>query len=187
LMWRFFSEATNNAMLIFRKKRYLIQNVGIDKIDLIISASISSLLGLVVNFSIYFLLSIIFGVEFSWHVFYFPLLVLNMMIIVLSVSMVLSVVSVYLKDIRHLWDLVLLLGLWVTPIFYGKSVVLKKVPFLSFANPLSGIFINMRNVIVYAKAPDMFFIFYDFLYAVILFFIAYLIFNRLSPQAAEKL
>lgn len=187
LLWRFFSESTNNAINLFKKKRYLILNININKLDLFYSTIVSSLIGLLINFFIYFVISLIFGIPYSLTVIFFPILILNTCMVILAVSMMLSVVSVYFKDIKHLWDLVLLLGLWVSPIFYGKSVIFRTFPALLYLNPLGGIFINLRHVMVYGRMPDMELLVFNLLYGILLLGIAYPLFNRLNSKAAEKL
>lgn len=187
LLWRFFSEATNSGIDLLKKKRYLIQNIGMRKFDLYISSVLSSLIGFLINFFIYFLISILFRVEYTSTVLYFPVLVFNTCLIIISVSMLLSAIAVQFKDIKHIWDIALLLGLWVSPIFYGKTLVFQRVPELLYANPLAGIIINLRETVLYARQPDMFLLWYDLAYAVVLMLITLPIYNKLSKKGPEKL
>lgn len=187
LLWRFFSEGTNSGIDLLKKKRYLIENISIRRIDLYVSSVLSSLIGFLINFFIYFLISILFQVHYTANVLYFPILVLNTCLIVLSVSMLLSGISVYFKDIKHFWDIVLLLGMWVSPIFYGRTVIFQKLPALLYANPLAGIIINLRETVLYGRSPDHFLLVYDILFGVVLFLICIPIYNKMAKKGAEKL
>jgi len=187
LLWKFFGESTTNGIVLFERKRYILENIKINKLDLFISSILSSILGLAINYFLYFVISLILGISYNWNFFYFPLLVLNACLIAFSVSLFLAGASVLFKDIKHIWDMVLLLGLWATPIFYGKEAIVGKHDILLYANPLAGILINVRECILYGRPPLMYWFIYDFVFAIVLFMIVYPLFKRLSRKWLEKL
>jgi ABC-type polysaccharide/polyol phosphate export permease len=61
------------------------------------------------------------------------------------------------------------------------------LPGLDYANPLSGLIINARNVLLYNREPDWNLFFFGWLYAGALLVIGLLLLNRLGSRAAEKL
>lgn len=186
LLWMFFSETTKKSFTVLKRKRYLIENIQSYKLDIYISFLLANLFALIFNFGVYFLLSLVFSISYSWTVLYFPLLILNLCILVFAVSLIISVIHIYLKDIDHIWSMILIGLFWTSPIFYARSIIFEKLPILLYVNPLAGIMINVREVLIYAKPPDYFNLFYDFIYAIVLLAISLVVFNKNVHKAAEK-
>ncbi len=188
LIWMFFTEVTNKGIIILAQKRYLIENIPFEKKDLFISATLSVLFGLGFNFLAYILMSLLMGVFFQIQAFLFPLLVLNVAIIAMATAMILATISIYLKDIKNLWDMVILAGFWATPIFWDQQMLFNtKLEVLLYLNPVAGLIINIRQVLLYGEAPIYFWLIYDLLFAVILLLLAIWGFDKYSHKAAEKL
>ncbi len=55
------------------------------------------------------------------------------------------------------------------------------------ANPIAGIIINARNVMMYQKEPEGDLFFFDFGYAIFLLLLGILLLNKIGARAAEKL
>lgn len=187
LIWMFFSEGTGKGIFILKSKRFLLENVKINKFTIFISSILSVLMGFVFNFGVYFIISLFFNIEYSLKILFFPLLIIELIFLVLSVKMILAVINIYLKDINHLWDMATLLIFWANPIFYSKDVLLDKLPLLPIVNPLAGIMINVRSVILYDELPDLKLFLYNALYIIPLFIFSYAIFTKYSHKAIENM
>ena len=183
----FFNESTVKGMFTLKTNLYLIENIRFNPINIYIALVLSTFYGFIFNFLVYFLISFIFPVTYSWNVLFFPLLIVNLIIIILSINLLLSTLYIYLRDINHLWDVVLLVVFWSCPIFYDKDILMDRFEFVLYVNPVSGIMINVREVLLYNRLPDFNIFFYDFLYAFILLFISILIFKKFSTKAVELL
>ncbi len=55
------------------------------------------------------------------------------------------------------------------------------------ANPIAGIIINTKNVMMYQKEPEWDLFFFDFGYAIFLLLLGILLLNKIGARAAEKL
>ena len=54
VIWMFFLEGTKKGLNMIKSKRYLLENVDFNKLDIYISAVLSSLMGLLFNIFVYF-------------------------------------------------------------------------------------------------------------------------------------
>ncbi|MEO5562271.1 MAG: hypothetical protein ABIR18_02525, partial [Chitinophagaceae bacterium] len=61
------------------------------------------------------------------------------------------------------------------------------LPGLDYINPISGLIINARNVLLHNRPPDWTLFFFNWMYAGILLVIGLLLLNKLGSRAAEKL
>ncbi len=186
ILWMYFQEATKKGLNVIRSKRYLLENIRFNKLDVYYASMLTSLIGFIVNLFVLICLLIIFGITPGWRIIYYPIFIINLMILSLGISLILSTVNVYLKDVTQLWDLVLLLMFWINPIFFAKQKIFNMFPALLYANPLAGIIINSRDVLMYNKEPDWFLVGYNFLYAFALLGIGLLVFKKFYHKAIEK-
>ncbi|MCK4623656.1 MAG: ABC transporter permease [Desulfuromonadales bacterium] len=187
IIYFFFSEATVKGMLILKTKLYLIENIRFNPINIFFASILSNLYSLIFNFSIYFLISFLFPVTYSWNALFFPLLIVNLIVILLGVNLLLSALYIYIRDISHIWDMILLVIFWTSPIFYSKEILLDNFKFIIYLNPISGIIINVREVLLYNRFPDFSIFFYDMLFALILLVLSVIVFRKLSTKAVEVL
>ena len=186
IIWMYFQEATKNGFKVIRTKRYLIENIKFNRLDIFYSSVLTSLIGFIVNFSVLVTLMLIMGLTPTWRIIYYPIFVVNLVILSLGIGLILSTINVYLKDISQLWDLVLLLMFWINPIFFAKQKIFNMFPALLYANPLAGIIINSRDVLMYGKEPDWFLVGYNYFIAITILLIGIWTFNKFFHKVIEK-
>ena len=187
VVWLYFQEATKQGMMVIKSKRYLLENINFHKSDLFVSSALSSAMGLIFNITVYLLTSMAFGIFPGWNILYFPLLLFNLILLVYAISLILSTIHIFLRDIRQVWDMVLVAMFWLNPIFYAKTaLVFDKYPALLYINPLAGIIINTRNALLLNQAPDWGVLIFDMAYAMVFLIIGLFVFRSFFNKAAEK-
>lgn len=187
IFWQFFSEGTNKSFSILKSKRYLLENIQFNKVDLYYSAILSLCLGFIFNLTSYLLITSLFGIYFNWNLLWIFFLALNTALIVFGFLLILSTFYIHFSDLNQIWSMVLLAGIWLTPIFYGRSALIEAFPALLYINPLAGIIINVRETSLYARSPDFFLLGYDFAWGVVISIVGLIIFKRFSKKMLEKL
>ena len=187
LFWMFFSEATTKGIHVLLQYQYLIENIQFNRIDLFLSSTLSVFMGFFFNLVAFSLIAFISGVALQMYMLLFPLFVINIYLLTLACSMLLSTLNIFLKDIHHLWDMVTLLGIWLSPVFYSEALFREKLGFLVYANPFAGIIINVHNTVLYGQPPDYFLVFFNLIFSVLLFVVCYGLFLRFSHKAVEKM
>lgn len=187
LVWLFFAEASKKSFSVLKSKRYLIENIPFNKIDLFYSSVFSVFFGFLFNIGAFFIMALFLGVSFSIHIFWLPALVINMLLLVLAVSLLLATIHIYLNDIHQIWDMVILAGYWANPIFYPSDILFDKAPMLLYLNPIAGLIINIRETVIYANAPNYELLCFDFIFTLTLLLLSVNLFNKYSHKAIEKL
>ncbi len=186
IFWFLFQEATKKGITLLKTKRYLIENIHINKLDIFIASLLSVMFAFFFNFTVYLFVSFFFSIDYSWNILFFPLLLANVCILILGINLILSTLYIYIRDITHAWDMFLFVSFWVNPILFRGDVIYQQFPILIYLSPLAGIIINVRNVLMYGSSPDMFFFVYDYVFAIIFFAIGIRVFNKYSYKAAES-
>lgn len=187
LVWMFFMEATKKGMGVVRSKRYLIENIKMNILDLYISSLLTSLLIFFVNLVVYMLVASFFDTNINWTILYVPIQIIIVCILIFGVNLILSAINIYFRDISKMWEMILFALFWVNPIFYAKALIFEQFPILLYLNPVAGIIINTRNGLLMGLPPDWGLLLYDLAYALIVLGLGILGFKKFFHNAAEKL
>lgn len=187
IFWLSFTEETNKSFLIFRLKRYLIENIQFNKLDLYISSLLSTLFGFVFNLAAYIIISCIFQIWPTWYILWLPVILLNFALLLFGCSLILSSLSIFIKDLQMFWAIAILAGFWATPIFYEHEKLFELAPFMKWLNPMAGIIVNARRVLLEGVAPDMLLLLFNFLFAAVLIVWGLISFKKIGVYAVEKL
>lgn len=188
IVWYFFVEGTTKGIHIISQKMYLIENIRFQKIDLFLASTFSAFFGFLFNFLTYLFISLIlFNPPVSVYFLLFPLLLANLFLLILGVSLLLATVNIYIRDIQHLWDMIMMAGLWATAILYSPQLLYDYFPSMQYINPMVGIVMNIRNVILYQETLNWGLFALNWIYAVIVFISGYILFQKYSHKAAEKI
>lgn len=187
LMWLFFSEVTSGTIVILQTKKYLYEYTNMRRIEIYLSSLLSNILGLLFNVGIFIFVAALTGVYPNWHYLLFPLILINLIILSFGVSLILSNLYIYFKDITQIWSIVISFGFFLSPILYSGEVFTESLPYLNYLNPIAGIILNSRDILLYNIMPNWELIFFDYIYAIIILIIGLLVMKKHSKKASELL
>ena len=113
-------------------------------------------------------------------------LILILLIFSTGITLLVSCLMVYLRDMRHALPLMLQLGLFLTPIIYGLNEIPAKYRDLYVAaNPLGGIIDGMRRCVLYDRPPVASYTIIAFCVSCVWLFGSYALFKRLETGFAD--
>ncbi|NTW31667.1 MAG: ABC transporter permease [Bacteroidetes bacterium] len=189
VLWNFFVESSLGTIQILATKKYLYEYTNMNKIEIYLSVIGSNLIGLFFNILMFFVYYIFIekGMYVSWHIIFLIPIVLNLVILSLGFSLILSNLYIIAKDIQQIWLIIIGLGFWISPILYKLDTFRAALPGLEYINPISNIIINARNVVLYNHVPEWGLLFWGLIYSVFFLLIGLYLLNRLGSKAAEKL
>jgi ABC-2 type transport system permease protein/lipopolysaccharide transport system permease protein len=82
-----------------------------------------------------------------------PLVV--MILFTIAVTLFVSSITVYLRDLRHALPILLQLGLFATPVVYGMDAIPTPLqPWYALANPMAAIIDSFRQTVLFGNAPN---------------------------------
>ncbi len=186
IMFQFYTECATGSMKIFFTKRYLLENIQINKLDIFYSSIAAYFLGFLFNFSVFFIAAILLSNPFTWSLLLFPLILINLLAIILATQLIFATVSIYLKDIDNVWFLINTMLFWGSGIFFDLTAMDGKVALVKFFNPLAGILINSRNILIYNAPVDMPVFIANIVSTAFLLLIGLWGFHKYSAKALEK-
>jgi ABC-type polysaccharide/polyol phosphate export permease len=90
-------------------------------------------------------------------VYYLPLLLIVLLMFTLGVTLAVSAVTVYARDLRLVLPLAIQVGLFVTPVVYGANAISSSKAFLivfSAINPLVPVIDGLRDTVLVGVPPN---------------------------------
>lgn len=190
IMWNFFVESTTGTIQLLSTKKYLYEYTNMNKIEIYLSTILANCIGFFFNltfFVLYFQFIDQGTLGLGPHALYILPIFINLVFFALAFSMILSSVYVIAKDITQIWMVITGIGFWLSPILFKLETFRESLPGLDYLNPIAGIIINARNVLLYQKEPEWNLFFFDYGYAIILLLLGSLLLNKVGSRAAEKL
>jgi ABC-2 type transport system permease protein len=190
ILWNFFVECTTGTVQILNTKKYLYEYSNMNKLEVYVSTLLSNTIGFFFNFVMFLLFynCLEKGAAFStvYTLWIIPLFI-NLYILSLATSLILSNVYVIAKDITQVWQVFTSFLFFLSPIFYKLDTFKERLPSFDYFNPLAGIIINARKATMQGTNPDFNLFVWDFGYAILLLIIGMFLLNKLGSKAAEKL
>jgi ABC-2 type transport system permease protein len=152
VIWTFFTEATVMGLGSIVGRGDLIRKVNIPKISIVLSAVLSAAVNLCLNSIIVIIFMTVLRVDIDWSLIAFiPLLILELVAFVFALVLFLSALYVKFRDFAPIWEIVLQVLFYATPIIYAFTLAYNSHPkiaqFLSI-NPLTQIMQDFRSILI---------------------------------------
>jgi lipopolysaccharide transport system permease protein len=155
LAWRFFMLGTTAALNSIVGKPSLITKIYVPREILTLSTALSALVSSTLEFVVLLPLLVIFGVGLHPTILAFPLIHLLYFALIYGVSLILASLYVYFRDLNQIWDVVLQLGVFASPVMYPISLVPESYLPLYMLNPVTCIIGMYRDVFLSGTLPGL--------------------------------
>lgn len=152
-LWTFFNESTNMAMYSVIQNASLIKKVYIPKFIFPISRILSSFVTMSFSLVAILIVMLFTGAKFYLTMLLFWLPLLLLFIFSCGIGLILSSLSVYFRDITHLYGVLTLAWMYATPIFYDPSILPSEVQTTLQWNPMNHYISFFRSIILYGELP----------------------------------
>lgn len=186
LAWRFFAIGTASAMISIVGKSSLVTKIYIPREILTLSVVISSLISSVLEFIVLIPLLLILGAGISPTILLFPGVHLMYFLIIYGIGLILSSLYVYYRDLNQIWDVVLQVGFFLSPIVYPLSYVPTKYEFYYMLNPITRLISMYRDILLDGTVPSISDFVIVLFFGITLLFIGTALFKKLSRRFAEE-
>jgi ABC-type polysaccharide/polyol phosphate export permease len=136
VMWIFFSSSTSAAMAEMLWSGSLLGRIYVPKSVFSVSAVGIGLVNLLLSLIPLFLIAIVLHVKITPAILVMPLSILLLATFALGVGLLLSTAVVYFADMLPMYDVILIIWMYTTPIIYNIEIIPERVQWLFKLNPL---------------------------------------------------
>lgn len=187
LPWIFFSTSVQVSAGTIIANKDLVKKIYFPKAVLPLSVVTSGLMNLLFSFVIVFIVLIISKIGITINIIYLPLVIFVEYLITLGISLLVSSLNVYFRDLEHILGVLLMGWFYFTPIIYPVEMIPKSYLKLFFLNPITPIIISFRDILYYGKAPDFVMLGLTLLIGLFTVIFGYNVFKILQKNFAEEI
>ncbi len=178
LIYSLFSQSTTAALKSIRQNEGLIKKVFVPKLLYPLSAIVFNYILFLISLVVLACVSLVLGVYPTIKILLaiIPLSILFVMSI--GVGLILSTLGTFFRDLEYLWNVALMLIMYMCAIFYYPEVILmSRVSWILKYNPLFCVIYNFRSC-VFGVELDMGMLVYSAIFAVISVVVGYAVFEK---------
>ncbi|MEW6009277.1 MAG: ABC transporter permease [Candidatus Omnitrophota bacterium] len=150
----------------------------------------SGILACLFDFSIAIIALIILLVSvkagLSIYLLLIPVVLLFLILFTAGLSLLLSSANLFYRDVKYIVEIILMFGIFFTPVFYEASMF-GKYETLLLLNPIGSILEAINSIVVLHKMPDVFWFSYAGLSSIITFALGMTLFRKAEPYFAENI
>lgn len=193
VLFTFFQETTAAAMNSIASNGNMIRKAYFPRSILVVAATLSSLMTFFINLTLIIIIAGALGrLSLGWDSLLAPLFVIELYLLVLGISLLLSSLFVFYRDLGHIWDIFMQLLIYASAVIYPITLVPPRLQAWVMGNPVAQIIEDMRRALVSTQIKWTAEImgatyFVPFAIIAILLGLGFYVFNRLTPRFAEYL
>ena len=151
LLYSFFAQSTKQAMKSIRNNSSMIKKVYVPKYIYPLSNILSNYIIFLISMLVLFGAMIIFKVYPTIYMFNAIIPLVLLLILSLGMGLILATLAVFFRDMEYLWEVILMLIMYTSAIFYYAD---DSKGWIFRLNPIYHIIVNFRNS-VYGRPLDM--------------------------------
>ncbi len=187
ILWNFVSRSTSMGLNAIIGKPQLVQKVYFPRDILIIASCITAILMSIFESVVFVLFMAYFDIPLSIYVLVTPVILILLFVLAIGLSLFLSALNVFYRDVQFIWAVVLQAGFFATPILYPITILPEMLQEILLLNPVARLLIEARKTILYASAPSVENLVYCGIWAMVILMAGYVIFRKFEPRFVEEM
>jgi lipopolysaccharide transport system permease protein len=187
MAWRFFASGTSSSLGAIVGKPSLVTKVYIPRQVLVLTTALTNLISSLLEFLI--LLPIIFILlgHLPVTVLLFPLIHIIYFGFIFGAGLLLSSLFVYFRDLNQIWEVLVNILFFCTPIFYPIAIIPAYLMPYYLLNPVT-LFVGIyRDVMVAGDLPSLYSVVVVIGFAIAAYLVGSLVFSKLQRRFAEEI
>ena len=185
--WTFFATTINRTAFTLVENGDIIKKVYFPREILPISIVTSEAVNFLISTMIILMFVLFGGLGLSKYIIFYPIVLLAQYLLLISISFVVSVVTVYFRDLQHLIGVALQLLFYAAPVVYSPENIPAGYEWILKYNPMTYIINAYRDIFYNQTMVDIKSLIILIFGAICACVVGYLIFNKLQKGVAEQL
>lgn len=185
--WNFFSTAISRSSFTMIENGNILKKVYFPREILPISVVTSEAVNFVISTIIILAFVLGTGMGLTWYVIFYPVILLIQYILLIGISLFVSSITVYFRDLQHFIGIALQLLFYATPIVYIPDAIPLEFQWIIKYNPMTYIINAYRDIFYYQQMPSLMFLARILILGIVICLVGYFIFNKLQRRFAEEL
>ena len=185
--WAFFSTTISRSAFTMVENGNIIKKVYFPREILPISVVTSETVNFLISTIIIIVFVIFGGIGLSKYIMLYPIVLLAQYLLLIAISLIVSSIPIYIRDLQHLIGVALQLLFYAAPIVYTPESIPEQFKWILKCNPMTYIISGYRNIFYNQTMIELKPLLILIGCSVVACVIGYIIFNKLQKGFAEQL
>ena len=196
VLWNFFTECTNQGMQSLIIRSDLMRKISFPKWIIVVSATTTALINLVINLFVIIIFALCSGVAPSFGWLMVPILIAELYVLSLGIALLLGSINVKFRDVTSIWEVLTQALFYAVPIIYPLALVMNVSPLYAkivMLDPIAQIIQDIRyflitdeTILSWQILPGLAKV-VPILIVAVVFIIGVLVFKKKSKYFAEEI
>lgn len=184
--WTFFTTAILQGTSTVWINGGIIKKVYFPREILPLSVASSALVNFLISCAIIGIFLIFSGIGFSVYILLMPIVIIAQYLLILGIVLITSAIDVYIRDAEYIINFFMNMLFYATPIIYSADLFPSKYKWISDFNPMAIIINSYRSILYYQEMPPTQSLLIILIGDILLIFIGFKFFRKLSKGFAEE-
>jgi ABC-2 type transport system permease protein len=186
--WVFFSSSLTGGALSVVNSKDLLTKIYFPREVLPISYVTSCFINMLLSFVVVFAVIALSGWGFAWNaILFLPIVMAVEYILCLGFAMIISACTVYVRDLEHIINVLMMAWIYMTPVMYDLDFVPDRLKKIFYINPMTSVALSYRKILYYKSEPDLSTMASACIVGIAALVLGSVIFSRLQKNFVEEL
>lgn len=185
--WQWFSNSVNTSPMIFLGNASIIKKVNFPRNIIPLATILQDMLHFILSIPVITIFLFIYhkSPSLSW-LYGIPFLLSIQLLMVYGLSLMISSINLFFRDMEKLVGILITLVFYFTPIIYPEKMIPERLQYLINFNPLAPLMISWRNMFLNGTVEPVY-LMVSTLFAIVAFAAGFTVYRKLSWKFAEVL
>ncbi len=155
LAWICFSSTLARITQVYHGKAGLITKVRVSLFSLPLYIIVSETIIYLISMGFFVIFLLLIDFKWSYHWFWLPIIFLVQQLLAFGLGLICAILSVFIRDVKELVNVVIQFWFWMTPIVYAFSIIPEKWSTLFLLNPIYHTTKALRDTLILGQSPDL--------------------------------
>jgi len=185
LPWTFFANSLSFGVPSIVNNTNLVTKIYFPRETFPLAAVMACFVDFLVASAVFVGLMIHYHYGLNIHMLWLPAVIMIQIVLALAISLFLSAINVFFRDIRFAIPLLVQVWMFASPVIYPVSMVPERLRALYMLNPMAGVLDTFRTVLLKGASPHLPYLIPAASVAIILLVVSYAAFKRLEMKFAD--
>lgn len=186
--WIFFSTSLAGGSSCIWAQQDMVKKIYFPREVLPIAFVTSQFVNMLLSFTVVFAVLIISGKGLNLvAMLYLPIIMFVEYILAISMAMVFSAITVYLRDMEYLLGIITMAWQFLSPVMYSVDQVPEAILWLFNINPMTPVITAYRDILYYGRIPELKTLTLAIVFGWSMLVIGILVFGKLKQHFAEAM
>ena len=186
--WLMFGTSVSGGCSCIRAQQDMVKKIYFPRQVLPIAYVTSQLVNMLLSFCVVFVVIIVSGNGINLEaLIYLPIIIVIEYMLSLGGCLLVSALTVFLRDLEYLLGIITMAWQFLTPIMYDISMVPEELVPIFECNPMTPVIIAYRDILFYKQIPQLRTLTQATIFGVVMVVLGFFVFGKLQKHFAEEM